>query len=148
MNKGPVNKRSYKDALTLLDLLQSNRAIVSSIGNSSREMNALAIPEMLDWMGKAGYEVGDFAKGGLRCIHVAGTKGKGSVCAMVESILAQYQTKDNQGASGQLETGRGLGKIGLYTSPHLLTVRERIRIDGSPISESMFTKYLDRKSVV
>jgi folylpolyglutamate synthase len=50
---------------------------------------------------------------GLHVIHVTGTKGKGSTCAFVESILrsAGYRT-------------------GLFTSPHLWDVRERIRIDG------------------
>ena len=49
----------------------------------------------------------------LHAIHVAGTKGKGSTCAMVESIL------------------RSCGyRTGLFTSPHLMDVRERIRING------------------
>jgi dihydrofolate synthase/folylpolyglutamate synthase len=52
-------------------------------------------------------------------IHVAGTNGKGSVSHMLASVLQQS----------------GL-KTGLYTSPHLLDFRERIRIDGSPIPES------------
>ncbi|MBO9362235.1 MAG: bifunctional folylpolyglutamate synthase/dihydrofolate synthase [Thermoflexus sp.] len=49
-------------------------------------------------------------------VHIAGTKGKGSTAAMVEAILraASYRT-------------------GLYTSPHLHTMRERIRIHGEPI---------------
>ena len=93
---------------------------------------------MLEWTRKAGYEVSDFAKQGLRCIHVAGTKGKGSVCVMVENILLQYREQTK--ASGQ-ESRRMLGKVGLYTSPHLITVRERIRIDGAPISELLFTRY-------
>ncbi|TAQ87638.1 hypothetical protein B7494_g4014 [Chlorociboria aeruginascens] len=112
-------------ALTLLDQLQSNRSITSIVSSTPRDMNAAAIPEMLEWARKAGFAATDFAK--LKCIHVAGTKGKGSVCAMVENILKQYQ-------------GRGLGKIGMYTSPHLVTVRERIRIDGVPISEQAFTR--------
>lgn len=95
-------------------------------------MNLQAIPEMLAWTRKAGYDVRDFAKHGLKCIHVAGTKGKGSVCVMAENILLQYQA-----SSG----GIGLGKVGLYTSPHLVHVRERIRIDGSPISEPLFARY-------
>jgi hypothetical protein len=49
-------------------------------------------------------------------LHVAGTKGKGSVCAYTESILRKA----------------GL-KTGLFTSPHLMTVRERFRINGAAI---------------
>jgi dihydrofolate synthase/folylpolyglutamate synthase len=55
---------------------------------------------------------------GLRFIHIAGTKGKGSTAAMIASIL---QTAGF--------------KVGLYTSPHLITFRERIRINGEMISE-------------
>ncbi|HEY8650983.1 MAG TPA: folylpolyglutamate synthase/dihydrofolate synthase family protein, partial [Chthoniobacterales bacterium] len=51
-------------------------------------------------------------------IHVAGTNGKGSVCAMIDAICraAGYRT-------------------GLFTSPHLITFRERIRVNGEMISE-------------
>lgn len=54
----------------------------------------------------------------FRSVHVAGTNGKGSVCALVERVLraAGYRT-------------------GLYTSPHLLDFRERIRVDGVWASE-------------
>ena len=54
----------------------------------------------------------------LRSVHVAGTNGKGSVSATIASVMR---------ATG-LETG-------LYTSPHLCSFRERIRINGAPISE-------------
>ncbi|KUJ23916.1 FolC bifunctional protein [Mollisia scopiformis] len=124
--------RTYADALKLLEKLQSNRQVRSAFSKTSGDMNLQAIPEMLDWTRRAGYDVRDLAKHGLKYIHVAGTKGKGSVCVMVESILLQYQS---------VEKGVGLGKIGLYTSPHLVHVRERIRIDGSPISEPLFAKY-------
>jgi folylpolyglutamate synthase len=61
---------------------------------------------------------------------VAGTKGKGSTCAFTASILSQYQIT------------HGLPrKIGLFTSPHLIAVRERIRINSQPLSESLFAKY-------
>lgn len=63
-------------------------------------------------------------------IHVAGTKGKGSVCAFVASILSQHQR------------ARAIPrKVGLLTSPHLIAVRERIRLDGEPISEALFAQY-------
>jgi dihydrofolate synthase / folylpolyglutamate synthase len=55
---------------------------------------------------------------GARVIHVAGTNGKGSVCAMIDAIAraAGYRT-------------------GLFTSPHLVTFRERVRVNGEMISE-------------
>ena len=62
-------------------------------------------------------------------MHVAGTKGKGTVCAYVDSILAPYRFHTS------------LRNIGLYNSPHLVTVRERIKINSKPISEALFTKY-------
>lgn len=66
----------------------------------------------------------------MNIVHVSGTKGKGSTCAYVDSILSQYQK------------GRGLPKkTGLYTSPHLISVRERIRINSVPISSTLFAKY-------
>src|SRR5262245_34253782 len=55
----------------------------------------------------------------LRFIHVAGTNGKGSTCAMLESI---YRTA-------------GL-RVGLFTSPHLVSFRERIQINRQLISEN------------
>ena len=59
--------------------------------------------------------------------HVAGTNGKGSVCAMVESIAR---------AAG-LHTG-------LYTSPHLCRFAERIRIDGEPVDDTTLARHLTR----
>jgi dihydrofolate synthase/folylpolyglutamate synthase len=56
-----------------------------------------------------------------RTIHIAGTKGKGSVAAMVAQVLSASDYK-----------------TGLYTSPHFHTLRERISIDGSLISEAEF----------
>ena len=62
----------------------------------------------------------------MNIIHVTGTKGKGSTCAFVQGILSQYSE---------------IQKIGLYTSPHLKSVRERIRLNGKPIEESKFARY-------
>ncbi len=59
-------------------------------------------------------------------VHIAGSKGKGSVAAMVESILRQA----------------GL-RTGLFTSPHLHSFCERIRIDGQPVSEEEFAALAD-----
>jgi dihydrofolate synthase/folylpolyglutamate synthase len=56
----------------------------------------------------------------FKVIHVAGTNGKGSVCAMIDSICR---------AQGY--------RTGLFTSPHLVTFRERIRVSGEMISEDV-----------
>lgn len=61
--------------------------------------------------------VGD-PREGMRYIHVAGTDGKGSVCAMTESILK---------ASGL--------RVGAFTSPHIMRVNECIRVDGEEIPD-------------
>lgn len=59
--------------------------------------------------------------------HVAGTNGKGSTCAMLASVLT---------ASGR--------RTGLFISPHLLDIRERIAVDGKKISEAEFSRLMGR----
>ncbi|KAF4125080.1 folylpolyglutamate synthase [Geosmithia morbida] len=127
---------SYAAALDRLAALQSNRHITklfdrtgsssSSSSSSSKDSsgggnkNAAAIPEMIDWLGRAGYSPQDLSR--IRHIHVSGTKGKGSVCAYASSMLRRA----------------GAGRVGTYTSPHLMSPRERIAIDGSPVSQEVF----------
>tara|TARA_B100000315_G_C14552085_1_gene576345 strand:- start:103 stop:1188 length:1086 start_codon:yes stop_codon:yes gene_type:complete len=60
----------------------------------------------------------------LKCIHVAGTNGKGSVCAMLNSIL----------------TNAGY-KVGMYTSPHLKKFNERIRVNNKLITDKEIVEY-------
>jgi len=64
---------------------------------------------------------------GLRFIHVAGTNGKGSVCAMIDSICR---------TAGM--------KTGLYTSPHLIRFNERIQINGLPIDDAAVVRGVQR----
>lgn len=59
----------------------------------------------------------------LKCIHVAGTNGKGSVCAIISTILREAGFK-----------------TGLFTSPHLFRYTERIQIDGKEIDEEVFAE--------
>lgn len=73
----------------------------------------------------------------LNVVHVAGTKGKGSVCAFVASILGRWQHHHD----GQAAEKKKKLKVGLLTSPHLVAVRERIRIGAAPLSESTFARY-------
>src|SRR6266446_2967064 len=61
----------------------------------------------------------------LRFIHVAGTNGKGSTCAMLESI---YRSA-------------GL-RVGLFTSPHLVSFGERIQADRQPVTENEVVRLL------
>jgi dihydrofolate synthase/folylpolyglutamate synthase len=63
---------------------------------------------------------------GQRLVHVAGTNGKGSTCAMIANVLREA----------------GL-RTGLNTSPHLIEPTERIQIDGSPISHLEFEAAFD-----
>lgn len=63
----------------------------------------------------------------LKIIHIAGTNGKGSVCSYIDDILKK---------SGY--------KTGLFTSPHLVTIRERIQVDGELISREAFTQCFNK----
>ena len=64
-------------------------------------------------------------------IHVAGTNGKGSTCAFLERILR--------------ESGK---RTGLFTSPHLMDFRERIRVDGRSVAPEVVTRNLARIQAV
>ncbi|MCJ1352270.1 MAG: Folylpolyglutamate synthetase [Icmadophila ericetorum] len=124
--------RTYSDAIAALNTLQSNFSIVDAIRKAGKSMNKAAIPEMIEWCRRLGYEPSDFDR--LKPIHIAGTKGKGSTSAFISSILAQYIKPEDLSASP-------IRKVGLYTSPHLRFVRERIQINNSPLSEEVFAKY-------
>lgn len=63
---------------------------------------------------------------GLRCVHVAGTNGKGSTCSLIASVLQ--------------EAGY---KVGLHTSPHLKDLRERFRINGSMVGEETVVRFVE-----
>lgn len=66
----------------------------------------------------------------LRVLHIGGTNGKGSTAAMVASVLQH--------------SGR---RVGLYTSPHLVEFRERIRVNGCMITEKQVEKVIARLRV-
>ena len=63
----------------------------------------------------------------IRAIHVAGTNGKGSTCHLIAAALQ----------------AAGL-KVGLFTSPHLVDLRERIRINGIPIPETEVVDFIEQ----
>ncbi|MDD4817637.1 MAG: bifunctional folylpolyglutamate synthase/dihydrofolate synthase [Victivallaceae bacterium] len=73
------------------------------------------------------FELGGLDSKKVRFIHIAGTNGKGSVGAMLQQMLrtAGY-------------------KVGFYTSPHLISVRERFRVNGRAITEERFAELATR----
>ncbi len=73
----------------------------------------------LETVGRLLRELDFSTDGGARIVHVAGTNGKGSVCAMLDAVCR---------AEGY--------RTGLFTSPHLVSFRERVRLDGYPIPET------------
>src|SRR5258708_8461763 len=67
----------------------------------------------------------------LRFIHVAGTNGKGSTCAMLESIYR----------------AAGL-RVGLFTSPHLVAFSERIQVNRQPIRQTDVARLVDEMQML
>ncbi|KAL6876690.1 Mur ligase [Trichoderma novae-zelandiae] len=121
--------RSYNDAIDKLNELQTPFAVIEARRKAGiLPDSVLGIAKMRTYLTRIGYTPADLDR--LNIVHVAGTKGKGSTCAFVDSILSQYQQRHG-----------GPRKTGLFTSPHLMAVRERIRIDSKPISEELFAKY-------
>jgi dihydrofolate synthase / folylpolyglutamate synthase len=96
---------TYKEALAWLYSLQ-RFGIKLGLENIERLLEELSRSDALQ------------AAPSWKVIHVAGTNGKGSICAMIDSICR---------AQGY--------RTGLFTSPHLVTFRERIRVNGDMISE-------------
>jgi len=98
---------SYDDAVNLL----------TSAGKFRISLGLERIEKILDLLGNP--------QDSLDCIHIAGTNGKGSVCAIISSILT---------SAGK--------KTGLYTSPHIFKYTERIKINGHDITDADFSRYV------
>ncbi|EHB10124.1 Folylpolyglutamate synthase, mitochondrial [Heterocephalus glaber] len=112
------------DAVRTLNTLQTNASYLEQVkrqrGDPQKQLEAMEL-----FLARSGLQVEDLDR--LNIIHVTGTKGKGSTCAFTECILRNY----------------GL-KTGFFSSPHLVQVRERIRINGQPIRPELFTKHFWR----
>ncbi|KKF92313.1 Folylpolyglutamate synthase [Ceratocystis platani] len=116
------------DAIETLNSLQSSNAVVEARKKAGIKPNQVSIKDMHGYLARLGHSLADLNR--LNIVHVAGTKGKGSTCAYVDSILASWQRVHG--------TPR---RTGLLISPHLISVRERIQLNSQPISETLFTHY-------
>jgi dihydrofolate synthase/folylpolyglutamate synthase len=104
-----TSQNSYQQACRYLDDLQMHKI-------------KLGLEAMRTTLAKLGSPEQD-----CPAVHVAGTNGKGSVCANLQSIMS----------------GAGY-RTGLYTSPHLSSVRERFKIDQTYIGQADFTRLMER----
>lgn len=112
-----VVEQKYQESL---DFLYSfiDYSLKRNFRNAAEKFN---LDRMFDFM----HHLGDPQKD-YEIIHVAGTKGKGSVCSLCASVLA---------AQGY--------DVGLYTSPHMIEFTERIRINGHEISKADVVEVVD-----
>ncbi|XP_068104657.1 folylpolyglutamate synthase, mitochondrial-like isoform X2 [Hyperolius riggenbachi] len=113
--------QAWRDAIRTLNTLQTNASYLDQVKRLRSDPQE-QLKAMKTFLERSGLAVEDLDQ--LNIIHVTGTKGKGSTCAFAEQILRNC----------------GL-KTGFYSSPHLVQVRERIRINGQPISKELFSKY-------
>lgn len=111
----------YARAIEDLNSLQSNNQVLALAKYKKPET---ILPLFRQQLELAGIRSEDLNR--LNVIHVSGTKGKGSTCAFVERILAEFH--------------RPKLKVCSYNSPHLVSVTERIRLNCKPIDKALFSK--------
>jgi dihydrofolate synthase/folylpolyglutamate synthase len=107
----------YDDAVRYL--LTLGRELAAPTQAAASKFNLENITILLERLGRP--------ERAFPCVHIAGTNGKGSTAAFMESILR-----------------RAAFRTGMNTSPHLERINERIRIDGEEISDELFAEIFAR----
>ena len=111
-----MQKMDYRRAV---DWMCSALPMFQKVGSAAYRPGLENTEYLMDYLGHP--------ERGLRCIHVAGTNGKGSTSSMLASVL--------------MEAGY---RTGLYTSPHLVDFRERMRVDGEMIPKEFVAGFVRR----
>jgi Folylpolyglutamate synthase len=168
-----MSTRTYRDAIEHLNSLQSNAATLEAVRASGGRMSEFAIPEMVEYLGRIGYTVRapvstvfpvfEFVSSlttwthSMLYISLARKARDRPVLSPILSSAKPCRSGKSVRKSREvmgLYPNAGL-RSGLYTSPHLVAVRERIRVNGTPISEENFTRFffdvwdrLDKNPVV
>ncbi|XP_058462950.1 folylpolyglutamate synthase, mitochondrial [Malaya genurostris] len=118
---GPVVE-NYENAVKALNSLQSNYSVLQNSSSRIHSSDSVHIQETIKFLERINISLQKLQH--LPAIHISGTKGKGSTCSLVESILRAHGYR-----------------TGFFSSPHLVSVTERIRLNGVPIGTEKFACY-------
>ena len=116
--KGSTGIRTYRSAVNFLNS-HTNYELMTRVGYNSTNFNLSRMNRLLAGVGNPHRS--------LRTVHIAGSKGKGSTATMLAAMLGNAELV-----------------VGLYTSPHLTNLRERIQVNGAWISEPEMTRQMSK----
>src|ERR1700744_3422219 len=111
---------TYRDTIAYL---YERLPMFSKLGKAAIKADLVNIRKLCEALGNPQEQ--------LRCIHIAGTNGKGSTSHMLAAVMQEH------GYS-----------TGLYTSPHLVDFRERIRINGVPVSKEWIVSFVEKNKAL
>ena len=89
-----MTEKTYETAIRDLNSLQSNASTIQDLRTSGKNMNLTSLSEMNLYLRRIGYQTEELNR--LNIIHVTGTKGKGSTCAFIDSILKRTQLANKE----------------------------------------------------
>ncbi|XP_014254343.1 folylpolyglutamate synthase, mitochondrial-like [Cimex lectularius] len=125
LTRQPISKdlSAYDDTIKALNGLQSNLSVLIKAANAGSNSQSNNIALTHKYLKRSGVDLEKFERQ-IPVIHVSGTKGKGTTCNLCESVIRAHGYK-----------------TGLFTSPHLISVKERISLNGVPLTYSEFTNH-------